>query len=1301
MNRRTNPMSLTRTMLLLAGAAGATLGATETENHGLRVLPAPAPLAIDGKIADWDLTGGIFACGELEHLRAKSSVWLHAMYDRENLYLLARWKDETPINNPASMGGYGFNGDCLQFRCILFPGTAEKTVTWWTAWRDNLGTSVVDRGWPGPASHVTDNPLPNLANAIDQGVKQSFAVDADGMGYVQELAVPWKLLSVAGRAPAMGERFRLTFEPNFTAGAFGRITIKDLFDDQVAKVDRVFTFTAYDHWGWATLAPAGKVEPQPVRCADGRTFPAALRDGVPTVDWNGLEQRFAWPGFKPITFEMPFAGDVSLNLIGPDGVVARHLINGEARDAGTQTVQWDGLTDATYRIRGNPVPAGTYTWKAIAHPRASLTLRGWASGGGRAPWMGSPEDAWLGDHGVPTAAVTDGERLYLACNGAEGGRHLIATDQEGKLLWSLQNTTGGADPEVIAVDQGTVYIVHPKVDWMKGDNLPLITRADARTGAYQPWQGRKTHIITATDVFGPGGPGGISGPDRILGLDARGGRLYATTGEHFIVLDAATGAKLSAWPLKSGGAVRVIDAATAWVISGNDVLAVDLASGAQRTVATGLTAPRSLATDGKGRVFISLGEPANQVLIVGLDGREQGRVGRAGGRRAIGAWQADGLREPAGMTLDVQGRLWVMERDQHPKRISVWSLGASGATLVKDFFGPAHYGASGAAINPRDPDLMVAEGCEWRIDRKSGQAACLGAYDRNLVAFSTFREANGRVYLMTADGTYGTSTVTIWERRGDADYVKRGSFTPREAERPTASIVWSDANGDGQQQADELQVHEGYLHLSGSNNWSLNAGPDLALYGYDTKANRLVQLPVTGFADSGAPRYDLAKARVLPEAMSAGYELNYSCAVPSADNRSLLLSLAVAGHPAERLWTCFDLASGALRWTYPNPYFQVHGSHKAPAPEAGLFRGAYGVIGSATQPGVGSYWAINGNLGEWWALSADGFFLTRLFNGNVFEWKWPTAAVPGIDMMDLPSGGGGEDFGGSMTQATDGKVYVQSGKLGAWNLALGGLERTVPVGGGSLAMSDADVRQAAEWREKPLAAAGGSELVARAATIAFTGVLDQDFTAAKTVSYQKSAEASVRTALAHDDAKLYVGWEVKDATPWVNGATDFAQMYASGDTVDLQLGIDSKADPKREAAAAGDLRVSIGNLQGKPTAVLYRFISERKKPRVFTSGVVQGWQVDQVEVLADAQVKVTVDAGRGYVVEAAIPLDQLGVQPKPGLALRGDVGATHGDTAGTRTRLRTYWANQQTGLVDDVVFELKPTPSAWRPITIE
>ena len=81
--------------------------------------------------------------------------------------------------------------------------------------------------------------------------------------------------------------------------------------------------------------------------------------------------------------------------------------------------------------------------------------------------------------------------------------------------------------------------------------------------------------------------------------------------------------------------------------------------------------------------------------------------------------------------------------------------------------------------------------------------------------------------------------------------------------------------------------------------------------------------------------------------------------------------------------------------------------------------------------------------------------------------------------------------------------------------------------------------------------------------------------------------------------------------------------------------------------------------------------------------------------MTGAKTRVTVTPDKGYVVEAAVPLAALGLTPSKGLLLRGDLGVTHGDPAGQRTRLRTYWSNQQTGLVDDAVFELQIEPKNW------
>ena len=128
--------------VLLLAASGAP--ATETENFGLAVLPTPGAVTIDGRYDDWDLSGGIFVCGDVETIRDTLSLWYHAMYDADNLYLLARWNDTTPLNNPGvTSGDLGFRGDCLQTRVIVAYGQPDEKVTHLTCWRGKDGRDVI------------------------------------------------------------------------------------------------------------------------------------------------------------------------------------------------------------------------------------------------------------------------------------------------------------------------------------------------------------------------------------------------------------------------------------------------------------------------------------------------------------------------------------------------------------------------------------------------------------------------------------------------------------------------------------------------------------------------------------------------------------------------------------------------------------------------------------------------------------------------------------------------------------------------------------------------------------------------------------------------------------------------------------------------------------------------------------------------------------------------------------------------------------------------------------------------------
>ena len=277
--------------------------------------------------------------------------------------------------------------------------------------------------------------------------------------------------------------------------------------------------------------------------------------------------------------------------------------------------------------------------------------------------------------------------------------------------------------------------------------------------------------------------------------------------------------------------------------------------------------------------------------------------------------------------------------------------------------------------------------------------------------------------------------------------------------------------------------------------------------------------------------------------------------------------------------------------------------------------------------------------------------------------------MPGAILDNVPPGLGGEDFGGSMRQGKDGKVYIQAGKTGLWNVEVTGLDTIQEIPGGKVTMGADDVKTAQTFREKQLQAAEGNKKYAvRKATVAFTGNLDADFKGfeeAEKPAFERQSGSRVRVAMARDEANLYVGWEVQDDTPWVNGADAPEFMYARGDTVDLQLGTDPAADTKRDEPVKGDLRLSIGNFQGKPTAVVYRKVADEKKPKTFSSGVVKEYVMDSVVVLDDAKMTVKVDAQASATwSKPRSRWPSLGLKLTDGLALRGDFGATHGDKSG-------------------------------------
>jgi hypothetical protein len=1299
---------LTRALCAALLAASA-LPATETENlcgslkdpaSDLRILPAPGAMSIDAEIGDWDLSGGIFACGDVENQRDKYGVWIHAMWDVDNLYVLARWQDLTPLNHPGSIkGDYGFNGDCLQVRVLTAPAAELAAVanpdpadardhndpphartSHITAWRDRDHLDTINVAWD---RRFTETPF----EGKDKGARQAFKEWPDHRGYTQELAIPWTLLGRDGWKPAAGGRICMTIEPNFLTSSGNRLTIKDVLRAGVG-IDRVFTFQSPLSWGFGTLEAQGKVALRPVRLSDGREFPVRSVDGLPSVDWTGLVKSREPEGFKPLRFTLDQDGYVSLNLFRADGSVARQLLTNAFYTKGEHEVRWDGLGTMSVRVPGQPLEPGDYTWGGITHPEITLSLRGWAASSSDTPWG----NVWGADHGDPCAVASDGGQIYVGWGGGEGAKPLLACSPAGKIAWK-QIRGGIASASLIAAADGTVYV------WNEiGQYAPRsLYRVDARTGGYTEWESSKSTDLSMAQVFA----GQKDVPDRPGSLAAGQGMLFLGFVERGLVavVDAKTGKLLRTLAVPKVGDLELGADGLLYAISeGVKLVTIDPQGGAAKELChvpleDGKDWVSALAVGRDGDIYCGIRGTHHYVQVIGRDGKPGRTIGRKEGRQLTGPWQQDGMFAISALAIDGQGQLWATEEDGAPRRVSVWN--AKTGEFANEFFGASTYGAIGGAINPLDPCLMIGQGCEWRIDPKTGRASVLGVITRQGMGATRFGfSPDHRLFAAITPGFLSSGApIRFFEKLKDGDWKLRAQLSQDQKAKQVSA--WADENGDGQQQSDEVRSWPDDLG-GWVQGWYMAVTADLTCYG------GMKQITVSGWTKCGAPRYDLSQAKPLPGPKDGGARggMGAQHNAGAADNRFVLWNGTYGDDHATL--DCYSLETGKLVWTYPSNFTGVHGSHRACAPEVGMLRGAYDICGSVTLPQpIGDIWVIPTNKGEWHAITEKGYYLTKFWEGDPMKAEFPAHAEPGADCTRCPPGAGEEAFGGSICLDKDGVLSLQGGHSSFWNVAVHGLERTRALAGGTLTLSAADVETARQYRQRYLnLEAGDRTLTVARATPAFTGVIDRDFAARTVKSFARQDNAKVRAALAWDEQHLYAAWEVMDDTPWINGADAPEFMYARGDTVDLQLQTDPKADPARDAAGLGDLRLSIGPFQGKATAVLYRRVVAKESDKhalKFVSGVYRdGVWMESVTFPTDLRIAVKPEPEKHrYVVEAAIPWATLGGAPAKGLVLRGDLGATHGNKAGDDTVLRSYWANLSTGLVSDEVEELMMTPKAW------
>ncbi len=1053
----------------------------------------------------------------------------------------------------------------------------------------------------------------------------------------------------------------------------------------------------------------------------------------------------------PVRFHLDEPQYVTLVIDDANGRRVRNLVSETLYPAGDHVAWWDGMNDllrdndaarhGIYRIPAQLVDPGEYQIHGLTRNAIDLRFEFSVYSAGDPVWpTADHRGAWLANHTppcsvlfVPADKAPDGQPLvFLGSSISEGTDGLAWVDLDGHKLggegWVGGNWTGAA---LLARDSGAKAV--SDVHGYAASAFEGELRVTALT-AHGDWPVVKYELAGGKEASAASG---LAAYDAIVACSL-------PRQKELLFIDAKTGKILGTAPCDDPRGLAFTAEGQLLVLAGKTlqryrlpVLNLHIKLPAPTVlIAEGLEDPQQLTLDRQANIYISDRGQSHQIKVFTAAGKPLRAIGAPGAPKA-GPYDPNHMNNPTGLAIDSREHLWVAETDYQPKRVSVWTLDGK---RVNAFYGPSEYGGGGK-LDPVDKTQFYYHGMQFSLDWTNGASSLVNVFHRPGPKDVDFPDGfsggppespiylDGRKYFTNcynSNPTNGASVASIWQSRdglakpvaalgraNDWKLLKSDLFKPSwpagvdlkgDAGRNQTLFVWSDINGDGSIQPDEI-------HFIKAAVGGVTVMSDLSLVAarVDDRAMRFAPIRFAG----GAPVYDLERGETLVARAQAPTSSGGDQALVGPNGWTIL---TVAPGPFAP-----QSVGGALRgqamWSYPDAWPGLHASHESPPPDhPGELIGTTRLLGDAISPKLGdagSLWAINGNMGAVYLFTADGLFVATLFHDSRQgrPWSMPIGRremlLNDLTMHD-------ENFWPSITQTTDGRVYLVDG--GRTSLVrIDGLDSIRRLPGATLRISRDDLQQATAYQTQSEArrqqAQGPDKLTVAMRSIA--PVVDgksDEWEGAAWVDIDKSGVAAffdshskphnITAALAVADERLYAAFRVDDPDFIDNSGELMHNLFKTGGGLDLMIGADAAADPHRQQAVKGDQRLIVSRVKGKTVAILYQPVAPgaQSEPVAFSSPL-RTIQFDRVADVSDqVTLASTVETDeksqtRTGVFEFSIPLAALGLKPNPGQTLRGDIGILRG--ADFRTLQRVYWRNKATGITSDIPSEAELTPQLW------
>jgi hypothetical protein len=1056
-----------------------------------------------------------------------------------------------------------------------------------------------------------------------------------------------------------------------------------------------------------------------------------------------------------VGFHLDKPQKVTLVIEDDKGNRVRNLVSDTLFPAGENEVWWDGLDESgrikewqhgIYEVQGKLVNSGTYRVRGLSHEELELRYEFAIYNPGNPPWAtADSHGGWLGNHAPPCSVlfVPSKKQILVGSSLTENDHGLAWLDLRGNKIRG-QTWVGGiwTGPACLARDVGPRPIpgVYAYAASVWENELRLNVFLEKKDGPTPPdprfGSGEDHPILEPTFKF-PASSYQV--PPSVSVVELFWDPRTRPTARGLAVWNGILGCSLSTGELfwvdvlkrSIMGRIKVPDPrglafdskGNLLVLSGKQLLLIPmkadgkLDSKSSPLISSELEDPQCIALDRSGKIYISDHGQSHQVKIFQSTGKLLGTIGKAGPPSA-GTYDPNHMNHPKGITLFEENgseSLWVAEEDFQPKRVSVWSLDGK---LLDAFYGPSIYGGGGY-FDPQDSSRFYHNGMEFNVDWKTGKNKPVSIYYRpDSIAYMipTWKAApetpirvRDELYLVNAFSgmaTNGPLILGMWQMRNDVAHLigaagvangldifskayLKGAEIPGVQEilksKQLVSFIWSDLNRNGMIEASEIQYRPGA-------SWGgVTVDSKLAFTLPDS-----TRIEVLKFTKDGIPVYDFSnkKKRFTPsfwqENTGGGQILDL------ADNWSVAIAGPIQG-----------FQNGEEKWTYPNQWPSLHASHYAPLPNTpGCIIGATRLLGPPIKINKHQLWGINGNMGNVYLLTSDGLFVSTLFKDMRISSPWPAEAqrnmsVDNFSMKD-------ESFFNTWSQTADGNVYIQNQNRIVRVNGLNTLQRLpdakITITRELLAQCQEHFikREAARMSKKDTE---NLEVLYHTRAPKVDGDL-KDWDHATWIDIDSKTKASI--AVTKD--KLYVAYKTGHANLLENKGDSVPLLFKSGGALDLMIETNSKANAQKKEPAAGDQRLLVSVVGGKPIAIHYQAVVPGSTDPISFSGPTRTVVFDRVDnvsqhlELASGKTPILevhegnvfgnkVDQYTGTSYEYSIPLSVLHWSPTPESKFRGDVGILIGN--GFQSVQRVYWHNKATGLISDVPSEAMLTPQLW------